>query len=144
MCWCKKQSGFSLRILVMREGFSGYRRIFWKGLCVWIKTSHRLLNISRRILVSYKQRILQSPMPNEHSEQYNNGSRKKALSCWTMWIRIFNSIFGNFKVAFMKTKQGKALWKGRVNVDVEYLQLSKSQTYIIHHYHSSIYQLGSC
>ena len=114
---------------------SGYRRIFW---IFWIKTSHRLPNISWRILLS-KWRILQSPMPDEHSEQYNNGSRKKALSCCTMWMRIINSIFGNFK-----TKQGKALCKGRVHVGIEYLHLLKRQTYIIRHYHSSICQLGSC
>ena len=44
-----------------------YRRIFWKRCYIWIKKSHKLPNVSQRILYG-KQRILWSLMPNEHRE----------------------------------------------------------------------------
>ena len=48
-----------------------YSRIFWKRLYVWIKNSHRLSDIcSRRILNIFKQRTLQSQLPNEHPVDY--------------------------------------------------------------------------
>ena len=55
----------SLRILVAGERWTVYRRIFWKRLHVWIKSSHRLPNVKWRILRS-KRIILRSRTPSEH------------------------------------------------------------------------------
>jgi len=46
-----------------------YRRIFLKKAPHLNKNSHRLPNVTRRILRN-KQRILWSPMPNEHPEHF--------------------------------------------------------------------------
>ena len=69
----KKQTkpGFSFRILV-----AGWRCNVTKHLHVWIIKRPRLPNISRRIQ-STKQRILQSLMPNEHSEQTTVMTQRK-------------------------------------------------------------------
>ena len=69
----KKQTmpGFSFRILV-----AGWRCNVTKRLHVWIIKRPRLPNISQRIQ-STKQRILQSSMPNEHSEQTTVMTQRK-------------------------------------------------------------------
>ena len=72
----RDQAGFYWEFLYQEKGV-----FFWKEAHIWVKNSHKLFNISRRIKHS-KQRIFWFPMPNEHPEG----------SCWS-WYTCSYSAF---------------------------------------------------
>jgi len=82
-----------------RRKVQRYWRIFWMRLHVWVKNSHRLPIISRRILHS-KQWIVRSAMPNEHPEIHYKSRRmgKKFLAIWKQGIPSFWNLYSKSTV----------------------------------------------